>query len=320
MLSRAAGRLGPRATLAPVRIVLAAVAVVAVIALVPATDRAATTKSSSCAAGKRTGRFVATVQIEGVRRTALVDMPAGARVPLVLALHGAGGNGRFMERYSGLTAAAHPRGVAVAYPDAEGKFWQLAPSGEQAHDDIAFIRALVDQLEATTCVDPQRVYATGVSNGGGLTARLGCELSDRIAAIAPVAGTYAKLPACHPDRPVSVLEIHGTADAAVPYSQVAPFLAQWSALDGCRPRAARRRLALRTLLAVRSGCRDGTSVQHVELMGAPHAWPGTPIARLPGHGSRFSAAGYVLRFFAGRKLAPSATTPAASASQSPQRR
>jgi polyhydroxybutyrate depolymerase len=273
------------------------------IALLPAADRAAT-GAPGCGPGKRTGRFVATVQAEGVRRTALVDVPGGARVPLVIALHGAGGNGRFMERYSGLTTAAKPRGFAVAYPDAEGKFWQLAPSGEQAHDDIAFIRSLIDQLEATTCVDPERVYVTGVSNGGGLTARLGCELSERIAAIAPVAGGYAKLPPCHPDRPVSVLEIHGTADASVPYSQVAPFLAQWAALDGCNPRPVRRRIALRTLLAVRHGCPRGTLVQHVELLDGPHAWPGTPVQRLPGHTSPISAANYVLGFFAGRRLAP----------------
>jgi polyhydroxybutyrate depolymerase len=286
----------------PRLIALAVLALVTVIALVPATDRAAT-GAPSCGPGKRTGRFVATVQIEGVQRTALVDVPPGASVPLVIALHGAGGNGRFMERYSGLTTAAHPRGIAVAYPDAEGKFWQLQPNGEQAHDDIAFIRALIDQLETTTCVDSSRVYATGVSNGGGLTARLGCEVSDRIAAIAPVAGGYATLPPCHPDRPVSVLEIHGTQDAAVPYSQVGPFLAQWAALDGCNPQVIRRRIALRTLLAVRHGCPRGTLVQHVELMGGPHAWPGTPVRRLPGHVSSISATDYVLGFFAGRRLA-----------------
>src|SRR5689334_19433834 len=284
-------------------IALLALAALAMIALVPSSDRAAT-GPATCGPGKRTGRFVATVQIEGVQRTALVDVPRGSSVPLVIALHGAGGNGRFMERYSGLTPVAVPRGIAVAYPDAEGKFWQLQPTGEQAHDDIAFIRALIDQLESTTCVDPSRVYATGVSNGGGLTARLGCELSDRIAAIAPVAGGYATLPPCHPDRPVSVLEIHGTQDAAVPYSQVAPLMAQWAALDGCNPHVIRRRIALRTLLAVRHGCPRGTLVQHVEIMGGPHAWPGTPVTRLPGHISSISAANYVLGFFAGRRLSP----------------
>lgn len=274
-------------------------ALLLVAALAPAAGRSEA-PGAHCDAGDRTGRFVTTVNVEGVRRTALVNVPpaaAGRRpLPLVIALHGAGGNGRFMERYSGLTTAGNARGFVVAYPDAEGKFWQLAPSGEQAHDDVVFIRGLVDQLETSTCVDSARVYATGVSNGGGLTARIGCELSDQVAAIAPVAGTYAKLPPCHPSRPVSVLEIHGTDDAAVAYSQVAPFLAQWSVLDRCLARVVRRRLALHTLAVAWQSCAQGTTVRHVKLVGGPHAWPGTPLD-LPGHTSGFSAANAVLGFF-----------------------
>lgn len=277
-----------------------AVLVVAVAALAATGGSGRATSAGGCGDANRTGRFVATVSVEGVRRTALVNVPrsvrAGKRIPLVVALHGAGGNGRVMERYSGLTKVADARGYAIAYPDAEGKFWQLAPSGEQAHDDVTFIAALIDQLQRTTCIDPARVYATGVSNGGGLVARLGCELSDRFAAIAPVAGRYSVLPPCNPSQPVSVLEVHGTRDAAVSYSEVRPLLAQWRRLDGCSARVVRKRLAVRTLFTEWPACAGGSTVQHVELLGGPHAWPQTPTGG-PGANSPYNAAAGVLGFF-----------------------
>jgi polyhydroxybutyrate depolymerase len=302
--------LAPRRALA-----LAALIVLAVLAAGGIVDEGSARAKSPprparCAQVMRTGSFVATVHIEDQTRTALVRVPRSADgrspQPLVLALHGAGGNGRFMERYTGLTQAAAEWGTVMAYPDAAGKFWQLQPSGEQGHDDVAFMRALVDQLKATVCIDAKRVYATGVSNGGGLTARLGCEMSDSLAAIAPVAGGYAKLPPCRPDRPVSVLEVHGTDDAAVPYAQVAPFLGQWSTLDSCANQIVRSRLALRTLQTTLPSCAQGTDVEHVKLMGGPHAWPGTPVARLPGHDSRFNATDAIMSFFSQKRLsAPS---------------
>ena len=78
--------------------------------------------------------------------------------------------------------------------------------------------AVLDRVEQLTCVDASRVYATGVSNGGGMTALLGCRLAWRLTAIAPVAGGYGTQPPCHPARPLAVLEVHGAADEVVPYA------------------------------------------------------------------------------------------------------
>ena len=95
------------------------------------------------------------------------------------------------------------------------------------------------------CVDPQRVFATGVSNGGSMVALAACELSSRITAIASVSGDYSRQPPCRPARPVSVLEIHGTADQVVPYfgkparrttDGVPPFVDGWVARDECAAR------------------------------------------------------------------------------------
>jgi polyhydroxybutyrate depolymerase len=256
--------------------------------------------AARCPDANRTGRFIEKVHIENVQRTALVNIsPAAANngpMPLIVALHGAGGNGKFMERYSGLTPVANQRGFAVVYPDAEGKFWQLVPNGEEAHDDVAFIRALVQQLERTTCVDPGRVFVTGVSNGGGLAARLGCEMSDTFLATAPVAGRYSVLPPCHPTQPVSILEVHGTHDAAVNYKEVPVLLAQWRSLDQCSSRVIRRRLAPHTLFTKWPQCAAHTTVQHVKLLDGLHGWPQTPLGG-PASGSHYNAAAGVVAFF-----------------------
>jgi polyhydroxybutyrate depolymerase len=273
--------------------------------------------------GKRGGRFVVSVRDEHeARRAALVNVPRGrpGPLPVVIALHGAGGNGRFMERYSNLTRVGNRAGFIAVYPDAAGKFWQLTPTGEEGGDDVAVVRGLLDRVAAAACVDAARVYATGVSNGGGLVARLGCEMSDRVAAIAPVAGPYGGLPPCHPDRPVSVLEIHGTEDESVPYAgrppngtgSVAGYLAQWYGLDGCGPRVTRRRVTLRVLEVKRPACSAGTSVSHLKVLDGNHAWPGTPLD-LAGHDSRLSAADAVWGFFRSRRLAPAAATSATPA-------
>ena len=158
----------------------------------------------------------------GQRRFALVHVPpagsAGKPMPLVLALHGFGGNARFMETYTGLSRLSDRRGFMVAYPAASGNpsRWNIAGTAGGQGDDVAFIAALLDTLESRLCIDTGRLYATGVSNGGGMVARLGCDLSDRLDAIAPVAGGYSSLPPCAPARPLSVLEIHGTQTTSCP--------------------------------------------------------------------------------------------------------
>ena len=174
---------------------------------------------------------IVTVASGGRTRRALVHAPpaanGAARVPLVIALHGHGGTAARMRRRSGWNAAADARGFIVAY--AEGASWRNIPwrswnagaccgySRETGVDDIAYLRNLLDALIAEYPVDPARVYVTGISNGGMMAYRAACELSDRIAAIAVVAGAMSA-PVCEPAAPVAVLIIHGTADRRVPYA------------------------------------------------------------------------------------------------------
>jgi polyhydroxybutyrate depolymerase len=260
----------------------------------------------------RTGSYDITLRSTGEQRTVHMHVPqvlSGANPPLVVAFHGAGANGSFMENYSGLSAVADKAGFIVAYPSAWGShpFWSLNDEARNGRQDRAFVSDLLDRMEDAYCVNPQRIYATGVSNGGGFTARIGCELSDRFTAIAPVAGGYKAIPDCDAVRPVSVLEIHGTADGAVPYHGEPPdyrgsvrrYLNQWVRINRCGAKSTAKHIAKDppTILRVWSGCANGTLVAHIERYGRGHEWPG-------GFGQPgMSAARAVWAFFRGLRSA-----------------
>jgi polyhydroxybutyrate depolymerase len=224
----------------------------------------------------------------------------------VVALHGLGRTGAWMQRFSGLSAAADHAGFIVAYPTARtaAAGWPLVR--RDAHDEADDIRDFIDLAGRDLCADPTRVFVTGVSNGAGMTARLGCELADRLTAVAPVAGGYGSLSGpCRPSRPLSVLEIHGSADSVVPYygkppdfaGSVLRWLGEWRSLDRCPGRAVRSQTArYRAQKLVWRGCAGETVVEHYRLAGVGHTWPGSPQDRQ----SAFPAAAVVLGFFASR--------------------
>lgn len=171
------------------------------------------------------------------------DYDAASTYPLVIALHGGGGDKEGMNPLTCgdgdaadagcLTAVAEREGFIVVYPDgvANGlgfRSWnqggdaeglQCPHACEEGIDDVGYVGALLDEVQRVASVDPKRVYVTGFSNGGGMSHRLACELADRIAASAPVGGAnqFALSHACAPARPVPVLHIHGSADPCWPY-------------------------------------------------------------------------------------------------------
>ena len=141
-----------------------------------------------------------------------------------------------------------------------------------------------------------------------MVALLGCDLSGELTAIATVAGGYAKQPPCHPARPLSVLEIHGTADQVVPYygprrrptsDGLPPFVNGWAARDRCTPRPSSKAIATRTTLFTFSGCADGAVVEHIRIAGGRHQWPGANPPD-PGPPATICASCTVWRFFAAR--------------------
>ncbi len=247
---------------------------------------------------------------------ALLHVPAHAKPPLalVIAFHGAGGNGPDMADYSGLSITADAKGFAVLYPTAGSSqhFWSLNAS--MPGDDVNRLKALLPQAEQAACADPFRVYATGVSNGGGFAARVGCELAGTIAAVAPVAGGYRALDPCPDGRRTSVLEIHGTADHVVPYAGLPPdykgavagFLAGWIRRDGCEAKAERSNPSHGVTRFSHDDCAPGYKVEHLRLTGTDHGWPGADPP-FPRHNpSQLKANDEIWAFFAHTVLSASA--------------
>jgi polyhydroxybutyrate depolymerase len=270
-----------------------------------------------CAEKPRHGNLYVQLPIAGVGRTAVIHVPKTARtgqsLPVVLAFHGSHGTGDFMASYSGLSALSDTQNFVAVFPSAArpARRWVLSNEDNGGPADIQFVEQLIDKVESMTCVNAERVYATGVSNGGGMAARVGCELSTRIAAIAPVAGGYSLLDACRPEHRVSVLEIHGTADKVVPYRGKPPdgrggvpgFLALWRHIDGCTGKPAQRRYGPATEQYTWFSCADGTQVEHLKIYGGGHAWPGANPADTAWT-APISAASAVWSFLRGRSLTP----------------
>jgi polyhydroxybutyrate depolymerase len=263
-----------------------------------------------CSRGAGSGNRLISIPSGGVRRYALVHVaagtPKGVRVPIVLVLHGAGGTGPRMATYTGMSAVADRSRFLTVYPSAvpPHPFWNYVLDPKKPND-IQFISDLIDHIESTRCVDSKRVYVTGVSNGGGMTALVGCMLAGRVTAIAPVAGGYARLPQCQPSRPVSVLEMHGTADKTVPYNGQAPngagsaqgYVHGWVERDGCADKPVLRNLSSTVQRFDWLDCKPGVRVAHTRIAGGTHEWPGWPATRNPPR-KGLSASWTVWRFFA----------------------
>jgi len=235
----------------------------------------------------------------GLERSYDLHLPAGYDKrdgwPLIVAYHGRGSTGVEVEGFSELSKLP----AIVVYPDGEigtgsgsRKAWQGAPYEPPGVDDVAFTEDLLDQVESDYCVDPSRVYATGKSNGAGFTALLACRLPGRFAAIAPVAPALypGERAGCEDAPPTPVLEIHGRADATIPYAgdadrdlpAIPDWVREWAARDACTTSRSTRVGGDVTITRWR-GCADGAEVEHVAVAGGGHVWPGTDIYSGGGH-------------------------------------
>jgi len=184
------------------------------------------------------------MEVAGQTRWYLQRLPehlGSAALPLVLVLHGGGGHAENAEAMTGFTAKARAEGFIVVYPEGSGRFphrlltWNAGHccgyALEQGVDDVAFIAALLDRLQARLPIDRRRIYVTGLSNGGMMAHRLARDLPGRFAATAPViAGLFGdEAPA---SQPTSALMINGALDRSVPAAGGAPGGRFTSAWDG----------------------------------------------------------------------------------------
>jgi polyhydroxybutyrate depolymerase len=244
-----------------------------------------------------------TIEVDGRTRKYFVHTPTGytgkTPLPLVFVIHGATQSAESAEKMSGMSAKADREKFLVVYPTGTGRLSDVPTwnSGaccgyamENKVDDVAFFRALIAELEKDYSVDPQRVYATGISNGAMMSYRLACEVAEKFAAIAPVEG--AQDIACRPAQPVSVIVFHGTADHLVPFDggstpfqmgskrsdvPVAETVAFWVKYNGCSP-APQHQESTEVHTDIYSGCRAGTAVALYAIQGGHHMWPGIPLS------------------------------------------
>ncbi len=254
------------------------------------------------------------IMYDGLKRTYLLHIPGSTDVnnkkALLIALHGGGGTGKNMVKLTmgGFDKLSDEKGFVVVYPDGLDKHWndgrEYEKPGYRVHrdaiDDSGFISALIDYLTGKMDLDPDRVYITGMSNGAIMAYRLACDLSCKIAAIAPVAGNIPTgyINFCSPAGQVSVLAINNIEDPLVPFEGgdiTGPFgrkklgkvlsaeqsINFWVKNDGCS-------LSPQVILEPDKDPGDGTRIQKksygngkgntevilYEIEGGGHTWPG----------------------------------------------
>jgi polyhydroxybutyrate depolymerase len=274
------------------------------------------------------GTTTHTITVDGRERTFRVYRPASlaasTAAPLVVMLHGALGSGRQAEAWYGWNAVADREGFVVAYPDGLNHAWAVSdgccgPPVREGVNDVAFIAQAVTTISGWVPVDPARVYAAGISNGGMLAYRLACD-TQTFAAIGPVSATM--LQPCTAPAPTSVIHIHGTADPTIPYQggpgrrdndgtgrnparidgpPITRVVETWSRVDRCAaPRSSTAGPVARTV----STCPDGRATELITIAGAGHQWPGSaspgPVARRLGldePSTALNATDTIWRFF-----------------------
>lgn len=230
----------------------------------------------------------------GLDRAYRLYLPDGLPVaaPLVVMLHGGFGSAAQAERAYGWNQLADSAKFAVAYPDGEGRAWNTGGGccgrpGRQGVDDVGYISAVVDDISANVGIDANRVYATGISNGGMMSYALACS-TGTFAAIGPDSAT--QLDACAAPRPTSVMHIHGTADQMIRYDgqpgvgvaridgpPVPDLNAFWRGVDQCAAATITTGGAVTTSTA---DCPDGRSVVLTTVEGGGHEWPAFATAAL----------------------------------------
>ncbi|HZZ27570.1 MAG TPA: PHB depolymerase family esterase [Pirellulales bacterium] len=253
-----------------------------------------------------------TIAVDGRQRTYYLHVPpdlsADKPVPLVLVFHGGGGTALGMERYlSRFSKLADQEHFLVAYPEGIDKSWNdgrgdtSTAAARQNVDDLAFVMAMLAAIGQEHQIDPQRIYATGISNGAIFSNYLAANHADKIAAIAPVVGSIADpfYKQFKPSEPVSVFILQGTKDPLVPYNgglvgeghlgdrckviATNETVKLWVQNNGCEPTAVEKSLPD---VNPDDGCtiqqftygqgRNGTEVVLYKIEGGGHTWPGGP--------------------------------------------
>jgi polyhydroxybutyrate depolymerase len=234
----------------------------------------------------------------GITRRYLLYVPKtydrSKPTPLVISIHPAATWGAFEKNITGWNDVADEYGFIVVYPNGSGAFfdgfgpgqhvWPMGP--RSLPRDVRFVSDLIDKLEAQYNIDPNRIYANGMSNGGGMAFALSCELADRIAAVGAVAAAHMGSWSCRDSRPMPTIAFHGTSDRFAPYlggsSPIAPRpfanIPDWTAQVAHRNRCQSDPIETRISASVRrlgyGNCAANADAILYTIEGGGHSWPG----------------------------------------------
>jgi polyhydroxybutyrate depolymerase len=237
-------------------------------------------------------------------------------MPLVFNFHGYTSNAMQEQLLSKMNAKADDAGFIAIFAEGTGnpQSWDAGAccgqAVQNAVDDIGFVKDMLATATQRLCIDQRRIFATGMSNGGFLSHRLGCELADTIAAVAPVASVLG-MPSCTPSRPMPVLHFHGTADPLVPYGgspslgfpSVPDTFAGWAMRDQCTDMPSQTFSMGDSHCSSYLHCAGGAEVTLCTIDGGGHTWPGgTPVPSLGYTTPNLSATDSMWSFFQAHPL------------------
>ena len=217
----------------------------------------------------------------GMERSYLLYVPTRYKsnrpMPMVFNFHGLGSNGAQQYAYSELSALAEKFKFIMVSPNGVGNSWNAgfccgAAVAAQI-DDVGFTSDMIDEISSDYCVNPDRVYSTGMSNGGYMSYRLACDLADRIAAIGPVAAANRTV-SCDPSRPVPVIAMNGTDDLLVDYADGLVSVQAWAAANACSdiPEVVYDKGDVTCVTY--ENCAENATSQLCTVDGGGHTWPG----------------------------------------------
>lgn len=258
---------------------------------------------------------------DGIQRDYILYIPAiydgSADFPLVLNFHGFGSNANEQMFYGDFRDIADTEGFLLVHPQGTSlngsQYWNVGSPGSSGStiDDVGFTEALIDELANLYTINLDRVYATGMSNGGFMSFLLACQLSEKIAAIASVTGsmTLDTYDNCNAQHPTPILQIHGTSDNIVPYNgntgslSIDDVISYWVNYNNCDTNP-----TITTFPdldpsdgsivehIVYTGGDNASTTEHMKVIGGGHTWPGS-VFILPETNQDINASNEIWEFF-----------------------